>query len=265
MHLFPFDVGKMDYHNNQELTKEFDELQKEECTTLLSIQWANNEMGVIQDMKTICDIANSFPDVYIHTDATQIIPWQQIDVHELGIDMLSCSAQKIGGLKGTGLLYVKEGIHLKPLIYGDQGLIGGTENTPGIVCMGEAFNCLDYSDERINNVKAKRDYMCGLLIDDFALVGSLNNRLPNNLCFVHEGIRGEQMVALLSDMGVYVSSGSACSSHTNEPSHTLSSLGYSKDLANSSIRITLSDTTTYDELNKAAKYIKAALNILDNN
>lgn len=246
------------------LTLQLDELQKEERTTLLSIQWANNEMGVIQDMKAICDLANSYPNVYIHSDATQYIPYYSIDVGELGIDMLSCSSQKIGGLKGTGLLYVREGIQLKPIIYGDQGLIGGTENVLGIVCIGEAFNQLDYSKDRIQSLKEKRNYIYEQLKDDFKLVGELNNRLPNNICLVHEEIRGEQMVALLSDMGVYISSGSACNSHTNKASRTLISLGYSEDLANSSIRITIGDDVTYNDLDKAAKYIKAALNILIN-
>jgi len=231
------------------LKQTLDGLSSNNKPILISIQWANNEMGIIQDMKAIIKLVKSYPNTFFHTDATQYVPYYSIDLSDLQIDILSMSAQKIGGLKGTGLLYVKEGVSLSPIIYGDQGLIGGTENVPGIACLGEAVKSIDYSEERIYSIKSKRDYLLGGLCNNGILVGSLENRLPNNINMIFDGIRGEELQALLSDFGVYVSTGSACSSHTDEPSRTLTAMGYSKEEANSSIRFSISDNTSYEDLN----------------
>lgn len=229
---------------------------------LLSIQWANNEMGVIQDMRSIAKIANFFSNVYLHTDCTQFIPHHPIDLQNINIHMLSCSSQKIGGLKGTGLLYINDVVQISPIIYGDQGLIGGTENVLGIVCMAEAFKQLDYSFSSI--LSAKRDYLYGLLKDCGTLVGSLDNRLPNNLCMIFEGVRGEELQSLLSEFGIYVSTGSACSSHTDAPSRTLTAMGYSKEQANSSIRFSLGNDISYDDLDYVSKIVHYFVDILRN-
>lgn len=231
-------------------------------TVLLSIQWANNEMGVIQDMHQIAELANAHPHCILHTDATQYVPAYNFVPEEIGIDMFSCSAQKIGGLKGTGLLYVNKGILLSPIIYGDQGLIGGTENVPGIVCMGEAFKCLNYNINK--EIKSKRNYLYNKLKDIGELVGSMENRLPNNLNIIFNGIRGEELQALLSNMDIYVSTGSACSSHTDEPSRTLTAMGYTKDKANSSIRFSLGNDLTYEDLGYISERIKFCIEILKN-
>ena len=246
-HLIPCDVnGFLDLDSLKEC---LDELQSKERTTLLSIQWANNETGVIQDMETICNIANSYPDVYIHTDATQYIPYYPIDLSFIKVDMLSCSAQKIGGLKGTGLLYVRKDVKLSPIIYGDQGLIGGTENVPGIACIGEAVKSISYSNEKLIE---NRNYLYHKLRNYGTLVGSLDNRLPNNLNMIFRDVRGEELQAFMSDFGVYVSTGSACSSHTDKPSRTLTAMGYSADQANSSIRFSLGKDITKEELDYVA-------------
>ena len=231
-------------------------------TVLLSIQWANNEMGVIQDMYQIAKLANNHPHCILHTDATQYIPAYNFTPEEIGIDMFSCSAQKIGGLKGTGLLYVNNGIQLSPIIYGDQGLIGGTENVPGIVCIGEAFKHLDYLI--VKEIKNKRDYLYNKLKNIGKLVGSMIDRLPNNLCMIFEGIKGEEIQALLSDMDIYVSTGSACSSHTDQPSRTLTAMGYTKEEANSSIRFSLGNDLTYEDLDYISERIKFCIEILRN-
>ena len=246
--------------NINELHKLLDRLLDQ--TVLVSIQWANNEMGVIQDMEAISDIVSLYSNTYLHTDATQFIPWFSINLEQMQIDMLSCSAQKIGGLKGTGLLYIHNGIQLSPIIYGDQGLIGGTENVPGITCMGEAFKSLDYyTNELICN---KRDYLYNELKDIGELVGSMNDRLPNNLCMIFNEIKGEELQALLSDMGIYVSTGSACSSHTDNPSKTLTAMGYTKEQANSSIRFSLGKDLEYEDLDYIAKCVKYCVDILSN-
>lgn len=229
---------------------------------LLSTQWANNEMGVIQDMRNISKIVDFFSTVYWHTDATQYIPHYPISLDTLSIHMLSCSSQKIGGLKGTGLLYINDVVQLSPIIYGDQGLIGGTENVPGIVCMAEAFKQLDYSS--CSTLSTKRDYLYSLLKDCGTLVGSLENRLPNNLCMIFDGVRGEELQSLLSDFGIYVSTGSACSSHTDTPSHTLTALGYTAEQANSSIRFSLGNDISYDDLDYVSKTAHYFIDILRN-
>ena len=252
-------TGRLDFNS---LIDTLDKVNNTSLPVLVSIQWANNETGVIQNMRQIGDIVNSYPYVYLHTDATQYIAHNPISLHDIGIDMLSCSAQKIGGLKGTGLLYVRENVELSPIIYGDQGLIGGTENVPGIACIGEAIKQLDYSN--VHSIAIKRDYLYEHIKNLGELVGSLSNRLPNNLCMIFKGIRGEELQNLLSELGVYVSTGSACSSHIDEPSKTLTAMGYSIEEANASIRFTLEKETTYEDLDYAIKCINQCVSILKN-
>lgn len=226
--------------------KLIDLTHKDTTPVLLSIQWANNEMGVIQDMRSISKIADFFSNVCLHTDATQYVPHYPISLDDIKIDMLTCSAQKIGGLKGTGLLYIRSGVYIAPIIYGDQGLIGGTENVPGIACMAEAFKNIDYSSSTL--ISSKRDYLYSKLKDCGTLVGTLENRLPNNLNMIFDRVRGEELQALLSEFGIYVSTGSACSSHTENPSHTLTALGYSKEQTESTIRFSLGNDVSYEDL-----------------
>ena len=242
--------------------KLIDLTHKDTTPVLLSIQWANNEMGVIQDMRNISRIADLFSNVYLHTDATQYVPHYPISLGDIKIDMLSCSAQKIGGLKGTGLLYIRSGVYIAPIIYGDQGLIGGTENVPGIACMAEAFKNIDYSSSTL--ISSKRDYLYSKLKDCGTLVGSLENRLPNNLCMIFEGVRGEELQSLLSEFGIYVSTGSACSSHTDAPSRTLTAMGYTKEQANSSIRFSLGNDISYDDLDYVSQTVHYFVEILRN-
>lgn len=246
------------------LKQTLDGLSSNNKPILISIQWANNEMGIIQDMKTISKLVKSYSHTFLHTDATQYIPYYSIDLSDIQIDMLSMSAQKIGGLKGTGLLYIKEGVLLSPIIYGDQGLIGGTENVPGIACLGEAVKYLDYSEKWTDSIKAKRDYLLGGLSSNGILVGTLKDRLPNNLSMIFDGVRGEELQALLSDFGVSVSTGSACSSHTDEPSRTLTAMGYSKEEANSSIRFSIGDNTSYEDLNYVINLVNMSVENLRN-
>ena len=237
-------------------------LYKQYKPVLLSVQWANNEMGVIQDMRQICDICHKYPNVFIHTDATQYIPYYPIDLSAIRIDALSMSAQKIGGLKGTGLLYLHKEDSISPLIYGDQGFIGGTENVPGIACLGEAFKCLDYSKN--TSLSTKRDYLYENIKNCGELVGALDNRLPNNLNMIIDEVHGEEMVAFLDGYNIYVSSGSACSSHTDEPSHVIKALGYTDEQANSSIRFSLSDNISYEDLDYVSKVFKYGCEVLKN-
>ena len=239
-------------------------VQKEKMC-LVSIQAANGEMGTVQNIEMISDIVHSYPNCYLHMDCTQYIPYNKIDLQKLNIDMLSMSGQKIGCIKGIGLLYIKKGTPISPIIYGQQGLIGGTENVPGIACLGEAFRILNYDQSKIRALAHKRDFLYEGLQDLGQLVGIPTNmmeRLPNNLNMIFDGINGEELVVLLSGFGVYVSSGSACSSNTDEPSHVLLAMGYTPEQANSSIRFSICEETSYEELDKCIKITRNCVKML---
>lgn len=217
-------------------------------STIISIQAANSEIGTIQDLQTISQIIHSYTNAYLHVDATQYIPYFELNAQKLNIDALSMSGQKIGCIKGMGLLYISDKLKpkIKPIIYGAQGLIGGTENVPGIVCLGEAFKYLDYSNnKRISQLRDK-------LVDGLngTLVGPITNRLPNNACICFDGLDSTAVVMLLNEYGICASSGSACSSTSSEPSHVLKAIGLSDENANSCVRFTLSKNTTEEEIDK---------------
>ena len=214
---------------------------------LCSIQMANSETGVLQDIETIAKLVHDYKGV-LHTDATQFIPYYPVDVNKLGIDMMSMSGQKIGCIKGTGLLYVKRNINLTPLIWGEQGLIGGTENTLGIGCLGEAFKYLDYD---YTNTICRRDELINAL--DGELIGSRFKRLPNNVYMLFDGVKSERLQEILNANEIYVSGGPACSSLTDEPSHVVRSMGYSADQAGSCVRFTLPRDITTTEVEYVAK------------
>lgn len=211
---------------------------------LVSIQYANSETGVIQDIPKISRIVHSYSNCYLHTDATQYIAHYDVDVQYNNIDMLSMSGQKIGCIKGTGLLYVKEGTPISSIIYGDQGLIGGTENVLGIACLGEAFK---WKHPSADNLIEKRKYMLEKI--NGKLVGDLQNRIPNNLLILFEGVSSELMVEMLNEHGICVSGGSACSSTNGKPSNTLLAMGYSEKDASDCVRFTLPASITYEEIN----------------
>ena len=265
IHSFPIKVHKdgcMDVQNLHFLLAQ----NVQRCGfCLVSIQAANGEMGTIQNIEIISDIVHAYPNCYLHMDCTQYIPYNRIDLQEMNVDMLSMSGQKIGCIKGIGLLYVKKGTPISPVIYGQQGLIGGTENVPGIACLGAAFTELDYDSNKIQALAHKRDFLYEGLQDLGTLVGiplDCKDRLPNNLNMIFDGINGEELVVLLSEFGIYVSSGSACSSNTDEPSHVLLAMGYTPEQANSSIRFSLGEKITYEELDKCVKITRNCIQTL---
>ena len=246
--------------NIEELKVIANNLYESRCNVLFSIQMANSEIGVIQDIETISDIIHSYPGFYLHTDATQYIPYFECDVQTLKIDALSMSGQKIGCIKGTGLLYISEKLQplISPLIYGKQGLIGGTENVLGISCLGEAFNCLDYDNKQM--ILLRNQLIAGL---NGKLVGDIDYRLPNNVCVMFRNVDAMSLVMLLNDYGICCSAGSACSSGDSEPSSTLLAIGLTSEQANSCVRFTLSKETTkfeidytIDTVNKAVEFLK---------
>lgn len=178
------------YNLNDKLRK----LSALNFSVLVSVQIANSESGVIQPIKTISEIVHKYPDCYLHTDATQYLPYYDVDVDELGIDMMSMSGQKLGGIKGSGFLYVREGIELVPIIFGEQGLIGGTYATPLIASLAEA-TCLSKTNKQV--LEKRRDYLLSKLENlEGVLVGDSYHRLPNNIYIRFPGVRGDTLIKL---------------------------------------------------------------------
>ena len=225
-----------------------------EDTILISVMFANNEIGTIQPIKEIGQIAKE-NDVIFHTDAVQAIGHIEIDVNELNIDLLSLSAHKFYGPKGVGALYIRRGVRIDPLISGggqESRKRGGTENVPAIVGMGKAIQ-LAYE-----NLKEKNNYLIKLRdrliekieknIDHVKLNGHRTKRLPGNVNISFEFIEGESLLLSLDMVGIAASSGSACTSGSLDPSHVLMSIGLTHEIAHGSLRLSLGDFNTEDEV-----------------
>ncbi len=220
--------------------------------TLFACMIANNEIGSIQPIEEISKVIHDGCDNYLFVDATAAFGHMDIDVKKMGIDMMSATAQKIGGINGCAFLYVKNGIELKPIIYGHQeeGIRGGTYNQLAIKCFGLALDTINKKKQIA--MKAKRNYLIdGLLdINGVHLNGTVANRLCNNVNIRIDnlGIDNQQLVTILDGMGYVVSPSSACNSGEENPSHVLKAIGLTDEQANHSIRITLSDEVSVQEL-----------------
>lgn len=225
-------------------------------TILVSIMHANNEIGTIQDVKKIGEICNKH-GVYFHTDAVQGYTKIPIDVKEMNIDLMSVSSHKIHGPKGVGALYVKKGTKIKRQNDGGEhefGLRAGTENVTGIVGFGKAIEITKTDD-----MKRLRDKLIkGVLenIPDCFLNGPRNKRLCNNVNISFRYVEGESILMHLNEKGIAVSTGSACASHSLEPSHVLKAIGLKPEDAHGSIRFTLSRYTTENEIDYTIKCLK---------
>ena len=242
------------------LKKNLDKLKSFGFSTLVSIQMANSETGIIQPIKEISELVHQYDNFYLHTDATQYLPYYSIDVKEMGIDMLSMSGQKIGGIKGSGLLYVRDGIDLVPIIFGEQGLIGGTQSAPMIASLSKAFELLDYNNTELAH---KRDVLWnGLESLGAVLVGTMENRLPNNIYCRFAGVNGLTLVHLLNEYGISIGTGSACSTDSDKPSHVALAYGLTESEAMECVRFTLSDEITYEDIEYVIKTIKNVLFLL---
>ena len=222
-------------------------------TCLVSVMYANNEIGTIQPVAEIGHICRE-RGVLFHTDAVQAAGHLPIDVQEQNIDLLSLSAHKFHGPRGAGVLYARTGVRLTPLIEGgaqERGRRAGTENLPAIVGMAAALEeaCRD-GDARRVRVAALRDRLIrGLArIPHAVLNGDPVQRLPGNVNFCFEGIEGESLLLLLDDEGICASSGSACTSGSLDPSHVLLAIGRPHEIAHGSLRLTLSEQTTEEEI-----------------
>jgi len=230
-----------------------DELKNaiKEETALISIMTANNEIGTILKVKEIGELAKSHGTLF-HTDATQAVGHIPIDVNDMNIDMLSFSAHKLGGLKGVGVLYKKAGLQLQPLIHGggqESGKRSGTENVAGIVSLGAALSDVMSRMPHAETVRLRDKLIAGLLeIPKSKLTGDLINRLPGIASFVFEAIEGESMLLMLDHFGICASSGSACSSGSLDPSHVLLAIGLSHETAHGSLRLSIGDHNTDEDI-----------------
>ena len=233
------------------------------CPDIISCMFVNNEIGTIQPIKELAQIAHSGRMLF-HTDAVQAIGHIPIDVKDINCDMLSASGHKFGAPKGIGFLYVKKnGPTLDPLIFGgkqEQGIRGGTENVLGIIAMAAALeDAVKHMEERNEYVKNLRDKLSNRLlkIPGSHLNGSLENRVSSNINIRFDGVPGARLVTLCSLYKVYISSGSACNEGVAEPSHVLKAIGLSDEDALNSVRITLSHNNTEKDIDTATDIITA--------
>lgn len=237
-------------------------------TILISVMTANNEIGSIQPIEEIGNIAGKH-GVLFHTDAVQAMGHIKIDVEKMNIDMLSASAHKLNGPKGVGLMYIRKGIAIPSFIHGgaqERGRRAGTLNVSGIVGFATAARMAEESmTERSQYVTGLRDYFIDRVlneIDGSRLNGDRIDRLPNNVNLSFLGINGETLLIILDQNGICASSGSACSSGSLDPSHVLTAIGLSRQEAGSSLRFTLSEKNTRDEIDYTIDIIKKALLML---
>ncbi len=244
-----FQVTLLDVHSDGLVRPEEVEKAIREDTCLVTVMYANNEIGTIQPIRKIGAICRKH-GVLFHTDAVQAVGHLPIDVVQDQVDLLSASAHKFHGPKGVGFLYARKGVRLSSLIEGgaqEQGKRAGTENVPGIAAMAAALKEAAEGMERNTAVMTeKRDRLIRGLkgIPHSALNGDEKQRLPGNVNFCFEGIEGESLLLLLDDKGIQASSGSACTSGSLDPSHVLLAIGRVHDVAHGSLRLSIGEDTT---------------------
>lgn len=248
-----FEITLLDVHENGLITADEVAAAIRPDTCLVTVMFANNEIGTIQPIAEIGAVCRA-AGVPFHTDAVQAAGHLAIDVSAQNIDLLSLSAHKFHGPKGVGLLYARRGIRLTSVINGgaqERGLRAGTENLPAIIGLAEALDeALSGLDEKNARLIRMRDRLIEGLsaIPHSILNGDAQRRLPGNVNFCFEGIEGESLLLLLDDKGICASSGSACTSGSLDPSHVLLALGRPHEIAHGSLRLSLSDENTDEEI-----------------
>lgn len=245
-------------------TVKTDELEKaiRPDTILISVMTANNEIGTIQPIEEIGQIAKKH-GVLFHTDAVQAFGHIEIDVDRMNIDMLSASGHKINGPKGIGLMYIRKGVKIRSFIHGgaqERSRRAGTHNVPGIVGFAKAAELAKTSmKERIAYETGLRDHLIDRVLAEIPfsrLNGERSKRLPNNANFCFQYIEGESMLILLDQKGICGSSGSACTSGSLDPSHVLLAIGLPHEIAHGSLRLTLSEETTKEDIDYTVDELK---------
>ena len=231
-------------------------------TILISVMFANNEIGTIQTIREIGAIAHE-NGILFHTDAVQAFGQVPINVDEYNIDMLSASGHKLNGPKGIGFLYIRKGLKLRSFVHGgaqERKRRAGTENVPGIIGIGTATaRAMRTMEERTAKETELRDYLIGRIMDEVPYVklnGHPSKRLPNNANFSFRFIEGESLLIMLDMKGICGSSGSACTSGSLDPSHVLLAIGLPHEIAHGSLRLTLSEETSKEDIDYVVESIK---------
>ncbi len=262
-----FEITLLDVHENGLISVKELETAIRPDTALVTIMFANNEIGTIQPIAEIGAVCRKH-GVLFHTDAVQAAGHLPIDVEKMQIDLLSLSAHKFHGPKGVGALYAKRGIPLTNLIEGgaqERGKRAGTENVPAISAMAVAL------EEACENMQANKKYVTGLrelLINGLSKIphsilnGDRDSRLPGNVNFCFEGIEGESLLLLLDARGIAASSGSACTSGSLDPSHVLLAIGRPHEIAHGSLRLTISEENTPEEMDIIIKSVTEVVEYL---
>ena len=237
-------------------------------TCLISIMFANNEVGTIQPIKEICKLAHE-KNIPMHTDAVQAIGKTPIDVKDLGVDLLSISSHKINGPKGVGVLYIKNGTKLDPLILGggqENGLRSGTENVPNIVGFGKACQIvkenMEQNEQHFRKLGTKLTSRILQEIPHVTFNGHPEKRIPNNTHFTFLGVSGEDLIIKLDENGIAASTGSACSVRTQKASHVLKAMGFSHEQISGSLRLTIGTSNTEKEIDDTVEILKKIVNEL---
>jgi len=262
-----FEITLLDVHSDGLIVPDEVEKAIRNDTCLVTIMFANNEIGTVQPIREIGEICRN-KGVLFHTDAVQAVGHLPIDVKKDNIDMLSSSAHKFHGPKGTGFIFAKKGIKLTSLIEGgaqEHGRRGGTENVAGIAAMAAALkgSAADM-DQNAEHLTAMRDKLIEGLqkIPHSALNGDAKKRLPGNVNFCFEGIEGESLLLLLDDKGIQASSGSACTSGSLDPSHVLLAIGRIHDVAHGSLRLSLGEDITDEDVDYLIKSVTEVVEYL---
>ena len=262
-----FEVTLLPVHENGVVLPEEVEAAIRPETALVTVMYANNEIGTIQPIRKIGAVCKAH-GVLFHTDAVQAVGPLAIDVKAENIDYLSASAHKFHGPKGTGFLYARKGVPLLPLINGgaqEKGKRAGTENLPGIVGMAAALKeTVAERDAEAARLTVLRDRLIAGLneIPHSALNGDAEKRLPGNVSFCFEGIEGESLLLLLDEKGISASSGSACTSGSLDPSHVLLAIGRVHDVAHGSLRLTLGKENTPEDVEYIISAVKDVVSYL---
>ena len=248
-----FDVTLLDVHENGVVRVEDVAAAIREDTALVSVMFANNEIGTIQPIRAIGALCRE-RGIPFHTDAVQAVGHVPVNVQEMNIDLLSCSAHKFHGPRGVGFLYARRGIPLTNIIEGgaqERGKRGGTENTPAIAGMAAALReAVDHMAENTEKVTRLRETLIAGLstIEHARLNGDREQRVPGTVNFCFEGIEGESLLLLLDRKGIAASSGSACTSGSLDPSHVLLAIGLPHEVAHGSLRLAVGEYNTNEEM-----------------
>lgn len=257
-----FEVTYLDVDENGTIKLDQLEASIRPDTILITIMFANNEIGTIEPVKEIGEIAKKH-NILFHTDAVQAYAQVEIDVEELHIDMLSASGHKLNGPKGIGFLYIRKGLKLKAFIHGgaqERHRRAGTENVPAIVGMGKAVEiAMATMGQRQEKEIKLRDLLINRILAEVPFVrvnGHRTKRLPNNANLSFQFIEGESLLIMLDMQNICASSGSACTSGSLDPSHVLLAIGLPHEIAHGSLRLTLSEDTTEDEIKYVIEKIK---------